>query len=1406
MRQKWGWFLIFCLLAALLSGAALGEESAELIPNGSFENVDSSGNPVGWYATAYRQQEGYSRILATNEKAHTGQYSAMVENASPNDARLICVVTVEPESLYRFSGYVLVEDMEEGGNGANLALENVFAFSETFFDTQGQWKYVEWYGETGPDQRKVGIGVRVGGYGAESTGKAFFDDVSIQRLDELPQGITASLWYKVETAAPAAPAPQNDAPEKSTLLFVALALLFLLMALFCQKAFASADEGELSPAKKSAFLWKAAFVFMLGVALGARIVLSRYVAGYQVDINCFTLWSKRMADVGPLRFYAEEYFCDYPPGYMLMLWPIGFLLNAPGMKELANQLLAVKLIPILCDMGIAVFLFCFAKKRMSVKIGFFLSLLFMINPAALVNGAAWGQVDSLLALLMLLTGYFAMERKWRFALPLYVVGALMKPQALLLAPVGLVWLVVSLAREPKKSKQLLDVLWGLLAAAVLAVVIVFPFAASQKDPLGWLVALYSDTLSSYGYATLNTANLYYLQGANWKPLEQSLPIAYPLVTGVFLLGFGLWQTKRQGWLFAKEPRRRMRAEWRQEKAVSLKTQKSLLALLCMAAALSFFVLAILGCTYQNYGIVMMAFVYAWALTGALQNADGKRLPFDMALALIGIYVLGIKIHERYLFAALPLLLMGYVTTKDRRLLGLCVGFSATTFVNTAIILDNSILFGSSMGHLNPDTLALNNILCVLNLLLCGYAGYVSFTGLRESLPQTGAMRDKAEEERFGSAASYHRALLNPADVRLRLTGRDWLIMGVTTIVYACLAFANLGSTVAPQNGWVSTAAEEEIVFALDQDAPYHLLYYAGVSYNSFSVSTSDDGSEWSEEIPCEMRIGLCYRWKYAIQLKDGMDITMEDPFLDDAPENRVILEGKYLKLNAKAAGLNLYEILARNEQGECIPMRVVSHTGAKQSVLGEPKEPANLLDEQDTLQGEPGWFNSMYFDEIYHGRTAYEHLHGQAPYETTHPPLGKLIMAVGVAIFGMTPFGWRFAGTLIGVLMLPALYLFAKQLFKRRDLATFSMLLFAFDLMHFTQTRIATIDSFPVFFILLSYLCMARYMMTDLLALADNETPKFFSRAFVKSLGSLALCGLFMGLGIASKWIGLYSAVGLAALLLIAFYRQLRISNVACGYLADESNTEQSFVEKRRILSAQQFTLARILLTCAFCVVFFVAVPAVIYYLSYIPYLSPTGPVSLERVIAAQESMLSYHATPGLGMDHPFQSPWWQWPLILKPMWFVRDSFEPAGFASTIMCMGNPLIFYVGAACMAAVFAAYVCKYLSVRGGLHLKATDGNLILPVLVIGFLAQYLPWVLVPRSMYMYHYFASVPFIILATAWAVSHLSPRNKKWSRGVMIGYVVLAALFFILFYPYASGILTPTWWLDAMKWFPKLYY
>jgi len=1363
---------VFCavLLAVCLVFSA-SAESDNLLKNGGFEIVSDSGIPESWYPTAYRSQVGYSRMAVSNEKAYSGRYSAVIENASNNDARFTCTVKVEPESLYRLSGYVLVENMEDTGNGANFGVEGIYSFSDGFFDTHGEWKYLEWYGETGEDQTEVTIGVRVGGYSAESTGKAYFDDIVLQEVEELPENVIASLWYSAYSDSFAPAEKEDNKNQKSTVWFVVLSIVYLILfAVFI----------PVLDSRKGNRFQKLAFAATMAAAILFRIILAIRVEGYEVDINCFRAWSMRMAAVGPAGFYAPDYFCDYPPGAMLLLWPIGLLLNMIHLQDQEATLLIVKLLPVLCDVIGGHILYNAAKKRIGIVPSFAVAALYLFNPAVLVNGAAWGQMDSVLALLLMMTTLCAMKREWRKAIPLFVIAALVKPQALLFAPIGgMAWLVhVCTADQKARGTILVDSAVGFGVALALGFLIVLPFAISQDQPVFWLFELYGETLGSYAYATLNTANLYYLAGANWAALTQR--VTAPLFVFPVLAFAGTSFVLSMPKLSARVCNR-CKAIW--------------LALLtgCMAAAL--IVMMAVNANYKLYGTIMMIFAYLFAIICMLGEKERGSLPFWMALALICVYVLGIKVHERYLFSALMLLLLSYIDKRDRRVLFVFAGFSVTTFINTAIVLDNSLLFGAAQGHLNQDTFVLNVLLCVMNLLLCCYASWLGINGLRSSTPVALQLFASFEGDR---TRGYRQMLFYPKDHRLHLGLRDYLLIGITTVSYAVLAFSNLGSTVAPQTAWVSTSDQESVVFELDEPTSFSVLYYAGVSYNDFSIAVSDDGVNWSESYPCEMREGLCYRWNYALKTSASNGKTS---YPSSNPSNVLWLKGKYLRVEACDAGLNLWEIVARDQYGGNLPLTLVAHQNAQPQLLNESKPAENLIDEQNTCVGEPGWYNGTYFDEIYHARTAYEHLHGQAPYETTHPPLGKLMMSAAIAVFGMTPFGWRFAGALIGVLMLPAIYLLAMQLTHKRSVAAVSMMALTFDLMHFTQTRIATIDSFPVFFILLTYFFMIRYMQMDSFAVSDLNKPSLLDKAYLSTLVPLFWCGICMGLSIASKWIGIYSALGLAVLFFFTQYRHFRVCEVA--WKAEEQGNQSD----ARVYAARMFTIHRVAITCVFCVLFFVVIPCLIYGLSYIPYLAPTGPVTLKRIIRAQEGMLSYHSTPGLGMDHPFQSPWWQWPFIMKPMWFAQDSFEPSGYASTILCFGNPWVFYIGAVAMAAVLIGCLLRYIRLKDSkLVVTWGNGELTLVILAIAFLAQYLPWVLVPRSMYMYHYFASVPFIIIATAVLMERMTSKKAKLQKLIIAVYLAGAVVFFVMFFPYASGYLTSTKWLDAMKWFSKLYY
>ena len=113
-------------------------------------------------------------------------------------------------------------------------------------------------------------------------------------------------------------------------------------------------------------------------------------------------------------------------------------------------------------------------------------------------------------------------------------------------------------------------------------------------------------------------------------------------------------------------------------------RRSALGLLCLLAGAAFLLSALFPSTFLRYGTLWMVFGYLFAIVGLLSDRDANTLPFYMALMLLFVYVLGVKIHERYLFAALLLLPLGYVRVNaPERSMKARALFSANAVANWA---------------------------------------------------------------------------------------------------------------------------------------------------------------------------------------------------------------------------------------------------------------------------------------------------------------------------------------------------------------------------------------------------------------------------------------------------------------------------------------------------------------------------------------------------------------------------------------------------------------------------------------------------------------------------------------------------------------------------------------------------
>ena len=1298
----------FCALLALflLAAAAMCAAAEDnLIVNGGFSDMDGE-MPVGWFKEMWLTDTGVS--LLSVESDADGNPCAFVDNVDPNDARFSQTVAVEPNSIYRLSGRVWADACDTASYGATLSIKDVFVYSESKYDTAGQWENVELYGRTGPDQKTLTVFCRVGGYGTLGKGRGMFDDIELVKVDQVPPGVYLNDFFP-EDAGDSVPEPvETDPaePERHTPAWLLLTIVYVFLAVgFVRK------RGR-TPLPNT-FPWHRWLWLTLAAAFVLRAVLALKVPGYNTDINCFSAWSERMYNLGPFRFYDPEYFCDYPPGYMLLLWPVALfrrMLHVNVGSAAYRGLL--KLLPMALDVLGAGLVWRTARKKLSDRLAWMLAALYAFNPAAICNSAAWGQIDAVLTLFIALCALAAVEGQYFRALLWFTAALLIKPQALLFAPLGLVAIVSGIVTAPDAAahrKALRSFLAG--TGCCLAILYLAGLLGSAGQPAGpegpllkpvaWLLNQYFGAMQGYRYMTINTLNLYCLLGLNWAPAD-----AHPVLLGIAWLLFGL-----------------------------------------------------------SYAFTAGLYVIS-------RDKPARLLTLGATLILL-ITTFSPMMHERYVFPALLLLMLAFSQERDVRLLASALCLTATLFLNEVLVLQGGMT-AANYGHLQSSENWLN---ISTSVIVIGNALFTAWTAfdlcvhnhlfpLRATQPET---------EPAGQ-----RSLSRTPDYRLALRRTDYLAMAAVTLCYSVLAFTNLGTTHAPQSGWTSSRSGEQVIFDLGETREFRMTYYGGICNTAFEVALSNDGERWTQdEVFARYNQGEIFRWLWFTPL-DGDMQTLYGEDLEPAAEgvpqintatmaqSDPMQTARYVRLTAESAGLNLLEVGFLDADGKPWPVVDVTQQGQTEQSHSDARA---LVDEQDTVPPIPTYLNSTYFDEIYHARTAYEFLHGMNVYEWTHPPLGKAWMMLGIQLFGVTPFGWRFMGALAGVLMLPVLYLLVKQLTKDSRLALIAMSLLALDSMHFTQTRIATIDSFGVFWILVMYLFMIRYCQ-----MSWNHVP------LRRTLVPLGLCGVTMGIACATKWIGIYASVGLAVLFFWTLYRRLRES---------------------RYIEGENPTLKNTFITLGFCLVFFVAVPLLIYYFSYYWHLRGEGLSSLgsmlsprwvRRVVEIQKNIFSYHSSLG-GDTHHFRSPWYQWPVIWWPMWYYTGTaYLPQGMISSISCMGNPAVWW---------FGLFAIVYVFVRSCVDRRASRTHV---VCVIGFASQFLPWVLVPRSTFIYHYFASVPFIIIASVLVLRDLRRRSPRAYQAAACTLLACAAALFIAFYPLESGLPCPRSYAKHLRWFKWLNY
>lgn len=338
-----------------------------------------------------------------------------------------------------------------------------------------------------------------------------------------------------------------------------------------------------------------------------------------------------------------------------------------------------------------------------------------------------------------------------------------------------------------------------------------------------------------------------------------------------------------------------------------------------------------------------------------------------------------------------------------------------------------------------------------------------------------------------------------------------------------------------------------------------------------------------------------------------------------------------------------------------------------------------------------------------------------------HPPLGKWLIAAGVGPYDR-PVGWRLPSVVFGVAGVLLVYLLALTLWRSPWWAGLAGLLVALDGVHVVQSRLAMLDIFMSTFVTGAVLCAVleyqRRKGVPVPAVTGNRV-----------LGSRYLLGtgVLLGAAVATKW---------TALFVLGPVIVLGLVGLAAPAPGEDGSTRR-----------QALNLAMSLLVA----------PLAVYLASYTTFFVQHGP-AVGQFLALQRAMFHHHwsyAHLQVQSSAPIS-----WPLLAHPILYVRDSAA----TREVVLVGNPLLWW-GFLAALPLLAYRVVRH---RGWQEL----------VVVGGYLLLYGPWLVIPRTQFLFYMLPAVPFMALGVVAALRSLpAPAARRLGLGVAIAAVVVGAAY-----------------------------
>ena len=397
------------------------------------------------------------------------------------------------------------------------------------------------------------------------------------------------------------------------------------------------------------------------------------------------------------------------------------------------------------------------------------------------------------------------------------------------------------------------------------------------------------------------------------------------------------------------------------------------------------------------------------------------------------------------------------------------------------------------------------------------------------------------------------------------------------------------------------------------------------------------------------------------------------------------------------------------------------------------------------------------FDEVYFPAYAAEYLDGHPSWEG-HPPLGKYFIMTAIALLGRNPLGCRVAEAFVGALIPILAAGLTYQLTARQWVGLLAGILVGLDGLYLVESRCGLINVFLV----ASGLSALIFLLAGLRLTPQDQQEDQKSDSVTQPISKfpwqrpwlLMGCGLQLGAAFSVKWNGLGFWLTVVALLGLSWgiilWQRLRFR---FALAKDQPTPVNTSVNNLGFLGAMVRISWWEWLLCLG------VMPVAMYVAQWLPHilLNPqrtlhdglTGLGDLWQVfLALHRHILWWHSsaevvpTDPTKLVHPYCSPWYSWPVDARPVgyYFYRSD---KSFID-VHALGNPILWWCSTGTVI---------FLTVRGLLVpfiSKAREKfNPTVAAILIGYTANYLPWVITKRCLFIYHYMAASLFSFMALA---------------------------------------------------------